>query len=171
MKIRITILLIWFFAITTFGQKSDTLKINTIDYQVSLIPEKPTKNDNYEIIQSSGLISKKTLIFFKKPIGSFHEDVIYKNDTIALIKILRNLENISIIENFYYNDDELIRYDKREKKYDQNDLVSEKINSAYFHSSKLSTAPDNTEIDENEILKKSNEKKSKWNEFIKQTGK
>lgn len=169
MRIHILILLLCFFTLSTFGQKSDSLKIKKIDYQVSLIPENPTKNDDYEIIQASGLISKKRLIVFKKTIGGFHENVIYKNGTIFLIKTSRNLRNTSIIEYFYFNNDELIRYDKKILEFDKDNLISENEISAYFDSSKLIAATEERDHSTNEILKKSEKIKMRWDEFIKQT--
>jgi hypothetical protein len=169
MRIHILILLLWFFTLSTFGQKSDSLKIKTIDYQVSLIPENPSKNDPFEIIQASGLISKKRLIFFKKTIGGFHENVIFKNGTVFLIKTSRNLKNTSIIEHFYFNNDELIRYDKKTLEFDKDNLISENEISAYFDSSKLIVATEEKDFNINEILKKSEKIKSDWSEFIKQT--
>src|SRR5690606_23669895 len=152
---KILTLVIWGFSLTTFGQESDSIKLKTIDSIVSIIPENPTKQDAFEIIQSSGLISKKKFLFFKKRVGSFHENVVYKNRTIYLIKILTNLQNIHTVEYYYYNNEELIHYIKKIEKFDKDNLTSKNKYSAYFDSKKLVKVTENLDFDVNEVLTKS----------------
>ena len=166
---KILTLVIWGFSLTTFGQESDSIKLKTIDSIVSIIPENPTKQDAFEIIQSSGLISKKKFLFFKKRVGSFHENVVYKNRTIYLIKILTNLQNIHTVEYYYYNNEELIHYIKKIEKFDKDNLTSKNKYSAYFDSKKLVKVTENLDFDVNEVLTKSHKNKSEWKEFINQT--
>jgi len=166
---QIVTFLIWIFSLTTFGQESDSLKINRIDSQISVIPENPTKEDTFEIIQSSGLISKKKFLLFKKQIGSFHENVVYENREIHLIKIYTNLPDVSIIEYYYYNNDELIHYLKKTEKFLKNNQSTKNITSAYFDNKRLITVTENVDFDVNEVLTKSHKNKSDWKEFINRT--
>ena len=161
--------IIWIFSLSAFSQESDSIKINRIDSQVSKIPENPTKEDAFEIIQSSGLISKKKFLLFKKRIGSFHENIVYKNGEIHLIKIYTNLPDISTIEYYYYNNDELIHYLKKTEKVLKNNQSKKNITSAYFNNKKLITVTENVDFDVNEVLTKSHKNKSDWKEFINQT--
>ena len=169
---QILAILTLIFSLSTYGQISDSLKIDAIDYETSLIPENPSKDDPYNIIQSSGLIRKNTF-FGKKRIGNFHENVIYKNGSISLIKIYTNLKDKSTIEYFYYDSSgDLIRYNKVLQKLHIDNVVSEDTLILYFHSSKVISETDSQkEIDTNEILERSDQKKSSWNDFIKQTDK
>src|SRR5690606_538047 len=131
---KILILIIFCKSFSSFGQETDLIKLKTIDSLVSIIPEKPNKEDSFEIIQSSGLITKKKFLFFKKQVGNFHENVIYKNGTIYLIKKFTNLENTSTAEYYYYNNDKLIYYIKKLEKFDEDNLISKNKIFAYFDS-------------------------------------
>src|SRR5690606_13448177 len=166
---KILILIIFCKSFSSFGQVTDLIKLKTIDSLVSIIRDKPNKEDCFEISKCSGLITKKKFLFFKKQVGNFHENVIYKNGTIYLIKKFTNLENTSTAEYYYYNNDKLIYYIKKLEKFDEDNLISKNKIFAYFDSKKLIKITGNLDFDRNEILNKSQENKSDWEKFITQT--
>ena len=78
------IIVLFLFSISfSFGQNIESEKISEIDSIYKNINE--LKKSEYKTFESSGLIKKKRLIFFKKNIGSFNEDVIYVNNKILKI--------------------------------------------------------------------------------------
>lgn|SRR5690606_8011311 len=155
--------LIFFISIIANGQNSERLLKAEIDSLVSLIPVNPKKPDEFSQIQSSGLISKKCWIFINKTVGSFHEDVIYKNNSIYLIKKFTENRNEIYDEYYYFENGNLIKYVKEIHK---NQEVENEFRSVYFQNDKVINGTKIKDLDINRILSYSDNKYSSWIEFI-----
>ncbi|EDM42846.1 hypothetical protein SCB49_14725 [unidentified eubacterium SCB49] len=159
-------ILIFLISISVIGQNSENTRVVEIDSLISLIPINPDKNDEFNQIQSSGLISKKSWIFFNKTIGSFHEDVIYKDKSIYLIKKYTEYKSEVYEEYFYYENDKLIKYVK--KLWISQDETDNEINSAYFENNNIVGGTKIAVLKIDELINHSDSKYSKWIEFINQ---
>ena len=166
MRILLVFLLICFFSKNAFGQETDLEKIVIIDSLISVIPENPSKDSSFKIIQSSGLIWKRSLLFFKKQIGGFHEIVIYKEGNIYLVKIIEKIKNTSTVQNYYFNHNQLIRYNERRERLEKKELIIDNEISAYFDSDRPIVITGNENLIVDEILEFSEERKSSWKAFI-----
>lgn len=160
------IILLFIFSISfSFGQNIDTEKISEIDSIYSSINR--LKSSEYKTIQSSGLIKKKKLIFFKKTIGSFNLDVIYINNEILKIRYVEFLNEEFKNEIYYFSKNKLIKYEI--KSFDNIELFHNEINSkAYFENGKLIKfwSDKVTEFNALKILEKAKELNKSHLEFM-----
>lgn len=150
----------------SFGQNIESVKINEIDSIYKSINK--LKKEEYKTFQSSGFINKKKFLFFKKNIGSFHEDVIYINNKILKITYVEFLKGKVKNERYYFSENNLIKYEIRT--FDEIEMDKTEINSvAYFDNGKLIKywSDKETEFYALEILKKANELNSNYLEFLK----
>ena len=157
-------ILIFFISISVIGQNSKNLRVVEIDSLISLIPINPAKNDEFSQIQSSGLISKKSWIFFNKTIGSFNQDVIYKDNLLYLIKIYTENKNDAINEFYYYENGKLIKYKKK-----LSDIENEtncEIYSVYIQNDSILGGTKYEVLDIKKILNFSTIKYKSWSGFV-----
>lgn len=161
------IFILFIFSISfSFGQNIESEKINEIDSICKSINK--LKKVEYKTLESSGLINKKKLIFFKKNIGSFNEDVIYVNNKILKITYVEFLNGKVKNERYYFSENNIIKYEIRT--FDENEMNKTEINSVvYFDNGKLIKfwSDKETEFDALEIHRKANELSSKYLEFQK----
>lgn len=157
-------ILIFLISISVIGQNSENSRIVEIDSLISSIPINPEKNDKFSQIQSSGLISKKSWIFFNKTIGSFHEDVIYKGKSIYLIKKYTEYKSEVYEEYYYYENGKLIKYVKNF--WDSQDETDNEIYSVYFENNNIISGTKFEVLKIDEVLNYSDIKYSTWSEFV-----
>ena len=161
------IIILFIFSISfSFGQNIESEKINEIDSICKSINK--LKKVEYKTLESSGLITKKKLLFFKKNIGSFNEDVIYVNNKILKITHVEFLNGKVKNERYYFSENNIIKYEIRT--FDENEMNKTEINSvAYFDNGKLIKfwSDKETEFDALEILKKANQLNSNYLELQK----
>lgn len=162
---KIISILIFFISANVYCQDSENLRFNQIDSLIASIPEKPNGNNQYKQIQSSGLIYKKTFIFFKKSVGSFHENILYKDKSIRSIRINKNLRNKNSMEYFYYDRVQLIKYVKKTESPKNNSSIS-----FYWENGKIIGGTDYNPKNLDAILRKSIEYRTRWSELINQSG-
>ena len=150
----------------SFGQNIESEKISKIDSICKKINK--LKKSEYKTFESSGLIKKKKLVFFKKNIGSFNEDVIYVNNKILKITYVEFLKGKVKNERYYFSENNLIKYEIRT--FDEIEMDRTEINSvAYFDNGELIKfwSDKETEFDASKILEKANERNSNYLEFQK----
>jgi hypothetical protein len=161
MKLRFTIIFIMILtAINCKAQQIDSIKIKQIDSLISLIPQNPIDNDYYIPIKACGSIDKKILGIFKKQVGIFSSTTIY-HDTIVFwtSNVYQYKKDFQIlIEDFYYNNDRLIKYSKYLTINPDNKqkILKQRI-VAYFDNKQLihlnDSINDNFKYNDSEILK------------------
>jgi len=119
-----------------YGQNTTASRLSQIDSLISLIPSDVRNNDYFSDIQSSGLIHKRILGMFRKQIGSVSSETIYSDTLVYSSSNYYRYKKDSkiIIEDFYYQNNHLIRYNKElsvKRKTDENRTILHKI-VAYF---------------------------------------
>ena len=161
------IIILFIFSISiSFGQNIESEKIHEIDSIYESINK--LKKTEYKTLESSGLIKKKKLIFFKKNIGRFNEDVIYRNNKILKITYVELMKGKVKNERYYFSENNLIKYEIRT--FDEIEIKKNEINCvAYFNNGKLIKfwSDKETEFEASEIQRKANELNSKYLEFQK----
>lgn len=122
-------ILIFFFTIAINAQNTSYSKIEQIDNFVSSIPLTMVKANGFDQIEASGLTFKKSWIFFKRRVGSFHQMIIHKDDLVYLIqKITKNKKGV-FLEKYYYENNKLVKYVKEvpEENFDIEALIIKSI--------------------------------------------
>lgn len=161
MKLRFTIIFIMVLSVlNSKAQLKDSIKIKQIDSLISLIPQNPIDNDYYISIKACGSIDKKILWIIKKQVGIFTSTTIY-HDTIVFwtSNIYQYKKDFQIlIEDFYYNNDRLVKYSKYLSINPDNKqkILKQKI-VAYFDNNQLihlnDSINDNFKYNNSEIIK------------------
>lgn len=105
-------IIIFLFTVAVNAQNTPYSKIERIDSLISSIPVTMVKAHGFGQIETSGPTFKKSWIFFKKRVGSFHEMIIYKDEVIYLIrKTTKNRKGV-FLEKYYYENNKLVKYVK-----------------------------------------------------------
>lgn len=112
--IRIGFIILCFVASENLYSQNTEVRIVEIDSLISLIPEETHSSEYYSNLDASGVIQKKILKIFKKRIGSvthytvFHDTLIFEISNYYWYE----KDDQMIVENYYYDDNELIRYNE-----------------------------------------------------------
>lgn len=157
-------ILIFFFTIAINAQNTEYSRIDQIDSLVSSIPLTMVKANGYNQIERSGLISKKSWVFFKKRIGSFHDMIIYRDDQVFLIQKFTRNKKGTLLESYFYENNYLIKYEREFSNVKNESDV--KVYHLYFDNKQIINEVPKDNLDVEALIIKSINMNKSWLDYI-----